>query len=344
MSWHHRAIGIDAPKERSTIKYSNAYRHRIDLNSEHKDILFVKGSWPSADGKTQDLPFYEMEKHFFYDPQTKFFRSFACGRFFGNSDCYACTQQYKKKDSRVNLRNVKLWPVIHLDWYWRDSSKVQYDEPVFYVQAENRSQERDFEDSEFHERVFGKPGFIELGHGHQAHLMDIVKKVLSQCVGCLEHDHEKNGKIEVVGWDCASCGAHYEDIETTSLNREEWKTYGQKVRTCPSCNSRDYPKEVIGCSQCPTPIRTEIYDMVLPLVKQGKGKDTSVNLDLVEGAMTYIDEYDLPTGEPLMLGMDGDSRIFAPDIQDIYDSPDFRSIFEVETTAEYQQGQVFDRR
>lgn len=343
--WIHRAVGIDAPKERSSAQYSNAYRHRIDLSTDLKNILFVKGSWSSSDGKTHELPFLDMEKHFFYDSKSNFFRSFACNRFFGGADCYGCNQQYKAKDTRVNIRNVKLWPVIHLDWYWRDSSKVQYDEPVFYVQPETRAQEREFENSEFHEKCFGKPGFIELGKAHQKHFTDIMMKVLGQCVGCIDHDHEKNGKIEIVGWGCKRCGGSLEDIETTGLGRDAWKAYGQKPKECPHCGHRDYPAEKVGCSQCPTPIRTEIYDVVLPLVKQGgQGKDTSIGLDLVEGEITYIDDYDLPDGSPLLERLDGEDRVFAPQIQAIYNAPDFKEIFAVECTEEYQKEQVFNRK
>ena len=345
MSWLNQARHIDAPKERSAAKYSNAYRHRIDLTKDEKDILIIKGSWSSQDGSVQNLPFKEVRKHYFYDPAGNngrgFFRSFVCAKSLGHDSCVGCDKQYKENDKRVTLRNAKLWPVIHLDHYYRDESKMQYDEPAFFVQAETRSQEREFDNLETHTRVFGKPGFIELGRAHQEQLLDIFEKVTSSCVGCLEHDHETNGKIEVIAWDCPHCGARLEDIETTNLGRDAWRAFGHAPRTCGSCRHRGFPTEVVGCSQCPDAIRTEIYDVVLPLIKQGSGKDTSINLAF--GQMPkYIDEYDLPSGAPLLDKLDGANRIFDRSIMDIYSPPNFDEIFAVEATREYQEG-IFSR-
>lgn len=337
MSWLDRARGLNNPeREQKALKFSNAWRHRIELNKESKDILIVKGSWPSSVQGAGDLPFWETKKHYFYDPHRTpkpMFRSFMCAKSLNKNACSGCEYQFSKRDKRFTLRNVNIWPVVHLDWYYRVVN--EYGDAPYYVQPETRSEEREFDSSEYHTKVFGKPGFIELGRAHQEQFLDILSSFSKSCIGCLEHDFPTNGNIEVIAWDCESCGARLEDIETTSLKRADWMAFGQSPKKCHSCGARNYPNDVLGCSQCDSPQRTEIHDIVLPLVKQGGGKDTSINLDFGQ-SVTYIDEYILPNGNPLLDGMSstGD-RIFDPIIADIYTTPNFEEIFSIEVTEEY---------
>lgn len=340
MTWLNKARHLDAPKERVQKKYSNSWRFRIAPDTVGpKDILILPGSFSNIEGDVQGMPFWQTLKHYFYDPQKKKFRSFMCGKAF-NKECYACHRQYDKDDKRLQIRKANLWPVVHLDWHYRVEN--EYGDAPYFVQAENRAQEREFDDLETHRRVFGRPGFMELGKGHQEMLLDILSNVVSQCVGCLEHDFDANGKIEVCAWSCSSCGTVLEDIETTTLNRDEWRKFGQSRKTCTSCRTKDFPKEVVGCTQCPTAIRTEIYDVVIPLVKQGSGKDTSINLGF--GMMPkYIDEYDVydlnGNKVPLLDRMDGNVRIYDKTLQEqvINYLPNLKNLLEVEAEREFQE-------
>jgi len=343
--WLNKARYLNAPKERTQKKFSSSWRFRVDFKDpEPKDILLIKKSFPDLKGEVEELPFLQLRKHYFYDPMKSKFRSFACGRNYGKN-CHACHRQYDKGDKRLTARTANLWPAVHLDWYYRVEN--EYGDKPYFIQPENRSQEREFDDLDTHVKVFGAPKFLELGNSHQEMLYDILGNVVSECVGCLEHDQETNGNIEVVGWGCKSCGIPLEEIETTTLGRDEWRTFGQRKVSCHSCGYKGLPKEMVGCSQCPTPIRAEIYDVVLPLVKQGQGKDKSINL--AYGKMpTYIDEYDVtqPDGSkaPLLDRLDGPNRIFNEYLTEnvLKYMPDLKDLHSIEADLEFQEEIIND--
>jgi len=334
--WMQRARYMqDAPRGGgSKGKISFAFRHEISLNRNPRNLLFVKAEYPTYTKSDWTVPFMEWRRHGFRDMRNgrEFFRSFMCTKGNTNGQCPACDLQFgRTPDARFSVRNVKYWPVIDLDWYYEITNK--YGDPPYFAQPENRAQETEWAGE--YKKVYGKLGYIELGAAHNQQLLDIFDHVTSMCVGCLEEGHKKPGRITVTAYQCSACSHEFDNINTTTLAQADWLKAGHTKATCPKCGTTDLPKQVIGCRQCRAPRRAEIYDVVLPLVKTGSGKDTAVNMEF--GATpTFVDDWNLPSGEQLFTGLKADgSRCWASEIEAIYKQPDIRAIFADELDPEY---------
>ena len=334
--WMQRARYMqDAPRAGgSKQKISFAFRNEISLGRNARNLLFVQAEYPTYAPSPWTVPFFEWRRHSFRDTRNgrDFFRSFMCSKGNSGGSCAACDLQFARTpDARFSLRNVKYWPVIDLDWYYEITNK--YGDPPYFAQPENRAQETEWAGE--YRKVFGKLGYIEIGKAHNEQLLDIFNHVTSMCVGCLEEDFKKPGRIVVTSYECASCGHEFDNAAKTKMSQTEWEKAGHTKASCPKCGTDDLPKQVIGCRQCKSPRRAEIYDVVLPMIKSGSGKDTAINMEF--GATpTFVDDWNLPDGSPLFNGLNADgSRAWAPDIAGIYRPIDFSAIFADELDPEY---------
>jgi len=297
---------------------SFAFRKEIKLDREPKNILFVEALYDAYRTDVDlKLPFYEWRRHSFKDGEK--FRTFMCAR--GNqgrdAECHACDLQFNRDDKRLNLRVARYWPVIHLEEYYIN----QYQERV---QPKSRAEERDFEERGY-EKVFGKLGFLELGVQHHGNLLDIFEMSSSMCVGCLE-EHDKSGRLEVISYKCPHCGHLHDHAETTELNKEQWRTFGNAKHACPACSKTDFADKELACSQCESPERSSIFDLIFPLVKNGSGKDTSINLEF-GNSPSFVDDFELPDGSPLMNGLKPDGSRDFSSLGDLYSKLDFSELF-----------------
>lgn len=298
---------------------SFAFRKEVKLDRDVKNILFVEASYDAYRRDVGDiqLPFWEWRRHSYKDGDR--FRTFMCakGNLGRSAECYACDLQYNKDDKRLNNRAIQYWPVIHLDDYWVNS----YGERV---QPTSRAEEREFEERGY-ERTFGKLGYLEMGNMHHKQLLDIFEQSSKLCVGCLEH-HDRPGQIEVVSYVCPSCGHVHEHVETTNMSRDDWRQYGNTKHACASCSAYDFPHKELACSQCREPERASIFDLVFPLVKNGSGKDTSINLGF-GSQPTFADDYELPNGELLLNGLRPDGSRNFSSLGDLYQPLNFPEVF-----------------
>lgn len=321
---------MNTPKEKSGKRqFNHAYREELKLDTEPKNIIFVPGEYASYDHRVNvKLPYWEWERHTFKDGNR--FRSFICSR--GNdrsAECFACTRRYAKPkgDPRIGGARKKYFSVIHLDWYYHVQNEYG---DSYFAQPRTQSQAREFEDQ--YERVFGALRYLPLGNAHAGQLFSLFEQVRDKCAGCLDNDLPRQGRLTPVGYVCGSCNAKVEDIETTELNRADFQALQYKKVRCPSCGHEGLPEPVLHCSNdCGSPTRSEIYDMVFPLVKQGSGKDTVVSIPYGE-SLTPIDDFSFD-GQALF---DDDGEMI-PSIAKIYQPLDFHKVFEVEFTQEYQR-------
>ena len=331
----------EAPREGGSKSINSfAFRREIKLHRDATPIIFINAEYPSYGGESWTVPYYEWRRHTFRAPGGNggrdFFRTFACGR--GNNrsaTCPACDLQFgPSKDKRLSIRNVRYWSVIALEpTYFMQND---YGE-TWYQTPQSRADERELEERGGVE-TFGRHGYLEVGKAHHANLMDIFERAASMCTGCLEEEHATTGKLTTAQYLCTNCGHEMENIESTHLNRDAWRTFGQRRQRCGSCGHTDLPRGVQVCSQCDNPTPAEIFDLVFPLVKSGQGKDTSINLDF-GASPTFVDEYTLPDGSYLMDGLtERGDRNWVPVIAEKYIPLDFDELFAVERSAEYQNG------
>jgi hypothetical protein len=330
MDFLSRSRYIDEAPRPSSGGKSFAFRHEIKLGREPSNILFIRSSYPAYRSDiTENLPFWEWRRHSFKDGSK--FRTFMCSR--GNDrsqDCYACDLQFNQNDPRLGIRNVRYWSVIDLDWYYIN----RYNERV---KPTSRAEERQFE-ADGLERVFGKAGYLELGKAHNTNLLDIFEQTSNMCVGCLDNDDIiEPGRIEIVAYTCPHCGHVHDTAEQTNRSRDQWRSFGHAPVSCSSCGTRDFPKGEIECNTCDNPRRAEIFDLVFPLVKNGSGKDTSVNLAFGSN-VKFIDDYELPDGDMLLKGVNKDGSMdFAGGINEIYNPLDFQEIFKEQLDSEFSK-------
>ena len=333
MDFISRSRYIDeAPRAKSGGK-SFAFRHEIKLDREPKNIMFIRAEYPAyRPDISENLPFWEWRRHSYKDGSK--FRTFMCSR--GNDrskECYACDLQFNKDDARINMRTVRYWSVIDLDWYYVNS----YGERV---KPKSKAEERQFE-ADGLEKVFGKAGYLEVGKSHNTNLLDIFEQTSNMCAGCLEDESVLSpGKIEIVSYTCHSCGAAFDTAETTDKSRAEWRAFGHAPLSCKSCGSKDFPVGEIACDQCDHPKRAEIFDLVFPLVKNGSGKDTSVNLAFGQNVQ-FIDDYELPSGNILLNGVNKDGSLdLADGINDIYKPIDFLDLFKEQLEPDFAKSVI----
>jgi hypothetical protein len=328
----------DAPFTKKKSR-SFSFRDEIKLNHEAKNILFVEAQYPAyrqdilPSNHSGMMPFWEWRRHSFKEGSK--FRTFMCAK--GNAGrtvtCEACERQYGKNDARLSLRNVRYWPVIDLDWYYLNAYGSR-------VQPRDRAEERDFEVNL--PKVYGKLGYLALGKVHHNNVLDLIGKTSTMCVGCIEHDHEKPGKVSVVGYSCKSCGSELEDIQTTNLNSADWRKFSHSLSHCPSCGSRDFPDQVLACDTCPSPAKASIYDLVLPLVKNGEGKDTSINLAFGESPQ-FVDDFEIPDMEsggsaPLLSDISESGVRDFSSLNGLYEPLDIPAMFADEIDNEFVKG------
>lgn len=333
MDFLSRSRYIDeAPRPKSGGK-SFAFRHEIKLGREPSNILFIRAEYPAYRSDiNENLPFWEWRRHSFKDGNK--FRTFMCSR--GNDrskECYACDLQFNKNDPRINVRTVRYWSVIDLDWYYINN----YGERI---KPTSRAEERQFE-ADGLERVFGKAGYLELGKAHNTNLLDIFEQTSNMCVGCLDQDDiDSPGRVEIVAYVCASCDTVYDTAENTAKSRDQWRSFGHSPILCSGCGSKDFPKGEIACGQCDSPRRAEIFDLVYPLVKNGSGKDTSVNLGFGTNVQ-FIDDYELPNGDILLNGVNKDGSLdFSGGINEIYKPIDFNEMFKEQLEPEFSKSVI----
>jgi DNA-directed RNA polymerase subunit RPC12/RpoP len=333
--WMQRARYMDeTPRGGNKQKISFAFRHEVQLNRNARNILFVEAAYPAYNNPEWVVPFFEWRRHSFRDMRNgrEFFRSFMCTRGNTSASCPACDLQFARNpDARFAIRNVKYWPVIDLDWYYEITNK--YGDPPYYAQPENRAQEMEWANE--YKKVYGKLGYIEIGKAHNQQLLDIFDHVTSMCVGCVEEGHKKPSRVQVTAYQCSGCGHEFDNVNTTSMSQVDWAKAGYTKAACPKCGKNDLPKQVIGCRQCKSPRRAEIYDVVLPLVKTGTGKDTAINMEFGSTPI-FVDDWNLPDGSPLMDGLNANgSRAWSPQIVQAYHSLDFKSVFADELDPSY---------
>lgn len=317
---------------------SFSFRDEIKLGDEPKNILFVEAQYPAyrrdilPANHSGMMPFWEWRRHSFKEGSK--FRTFMCAK--GNkgskATCEACDRQYGKNDARLSLRNVRYWPVIDLDWYYINPYGSR-------VQPRDRAEERDFEANL--PKVYGKLGYLALGKVHHNNVLDLINHTSTMCVGCMEHGHESPGKVSTVGYACKSCGAELENIETTNLGSGDWKKFAHKLAHCTSCGARDFPDQVLACDTCPSPAKASIYDLVMPLVKRGEDKQTSITFAFGESP-TFVDDFDVPTPgggtTPLLVDITDDGVRDFSSLGDLYQPLDIPALFADEIDNDFVKG------
>ena len=330
--WFRTSQMLDTKPEKSTdnVGYNDSYLKQIKLGEKPTNILFIDCLYPSYSNTDIKVPYFEWPRHTFKDVRDgkAYLRSFLCVR--GNQkgvECPSCKAQYDQEDKRYTGRRMRYFSVIALDWFYTTTNDYG---DITYEQPESPAQKRQWE-SEGRAKVFGRRGFIEVGPGHASQLIGIASQISKSCGMCIEPG-KKPGKLTPSKFSCAACKRVHVDMETTSLNGKEIEELFSRPYAC-QCGNKDLLEISFECDRCDDPRPAEIFDVVLPLAKRGKDKDTTIIVPPGED-IVFIDHYQVPSPDgsaaPLF-----DGQHFHPAIKELYEPLDFHDVFKVELNPAY---------
>jgi hypothetical protein len=148
---------------------------------------------------------------------------------------------------------------------------------------------------EQHPFTWGDHRIMQLGMKHLRNLFEIDEMVGSKCANC-------ETTILRVGFDCSGCGAELVDLSKVQWTNDEIDDYAARGQ-CGSCDSRAVVKYRCGYNDkfkvvqepCNSPRRTDIFDCVLWIQRQGESTESEIVVKRVE----LIKNYKSPEGKPL---------------------------------------------
>ncbi len=334
--WFRTSQMLDEKPQKTSdgVGYNDSYLKQIKLGDKPTPVLFIDCLYPSYTDPNIKVPYYEWPRHTFKDTRDgrPYLRSFLCVK--GNHkgvECPSCKAQYDQDDKRYTSRRMRYFSVIALDWFYVSTN--DYGDKT-YEQPESPAQKRAW-DAEGRDKVFGRAGYIEVGAGHASQLIGIASEISKSCGMCIEPG-KKPGKLTPSKFSCVACKRKIVDMETTDKTGSEIEELFTKAYAC-QCGHRGLLDIQYECDRCDDPRPAEIFDVVLPLAKRGKDKDTTIIVPPGED-ITFIDHFQLPLPEGNAPLFDGSS--FHASIRELYAPFDFEDVFKVEKNPLYHTKMV----
>ena len=146
------------------------------------------------------------------------------------------------------------------------------------------------------ERTRGKLEWWNPGWGHWNDLLGWGQVVGQKCLNC------EDGKIAVLGYECASCAEILLDVNETELEDKEILQFAAKPQVCSECDTRDVPVPMITCytgdpeepdAGCDHPEQTTLFDVDIKL------RNDNSSIQVVEHtAPKTLDEQFVPIAIP----------------------------------------------
>lgn len=149
-----------------------------------------------------------------------------------------------------------------------------------------------------HAFIWGDHRILQLGMKHLKNLFEIDDMVGSKCANC-----ETN--ILRTGFDCRGCGNRMVDLSSVQWTNDDIDNFANTKVECDACGAVDIPKTVYRCGfndkfkqvsePCSNPRRTDIFDCVLWVQRQGESTESEIVVKRVE----LIKNHKSPEGKPL---------------------------------------------
>lgn len=146
-----------------------------------------------------------------------------------------------------------------------------------------------------HPFVWGDHRILQLGMKHLKNLFEIDDMVGSKCANCETH-------ILRVGFDCSACGKELVDLSKVQWTNDDIDNFAASGH-CDQCGSAPKTRYRCGYSEkfrqvqepCSSPRRTDIFDCVLWVQRQGESTESEIVVKRIE----LIKNSKSPDGRPM---------------------------------------------
>lgn len=193
---------------------------------------------------------------------------------------WACVAERKAKKARgdtskgpnrMNVTDKSVWPVWDYGWY----SQVSDTNKEGQLSINPKTQQPYTSWVKGHPQLLAQQG-RQVHAWKQGHLIPWVLYETQKtwlmgenlfigqgCKSCGARD-----AIVCAAKVCRGCRAPIYDPNNTTLTREQREQLEKNPFTCPQCKLVAFIDEQLYCRQCPNPVRTSIFDVVLQVQKQ----------------------------------------------------------------------------
>ncbi len=268
----------------------NRYQPSTD---ESDTIRLIKGNYEVEIGQQDgtidkvNLYYFPYIEHFHATKQKSGFCSAGpLGMFKGKGQpCLGCEEFWAdknagKKNGPMSRRELSAFTVMHFAPYAKveqvdDQGQVKKnDQGVPYYNWERvlpheRAKYKDKEMRDFHILHWS------VGFGHLNNLMAYDKLIGKSCKSCGGRDC-----ITCEAWCCSHCGEALIEPATTHFSPKEVEELTGKEVRCAACQQSGMLNEIISCSSCTNPVRAEIFDVDLKIMRV-KSPDPNNNVTTI---------------------------------------------------------------
>lgn len=281
-------------------------------------VRLIPGSYMGFEGEENE--YYQYVEHF----AARSNKSFICSKQYQIIDgalstvggkCLGCQERDSgSEDISWSLRHA--FNGLHLDWYHLEPVTDDKGNALRYKTGDRKGEQimrkipcegrRCVHCKDGLEKVFGKKIHWSVGSGHLNDLAGFVSEIEKDCSSC------GRGRLEEVSYECPNCGFMFIDMNSTDMEDKAIASYVAHKRTCPECETIDYPMRQFECDACQDPASTSIFDCTLEIKRQGEGTNSTVQIP-----RWHLEDLPEDLDEHISLKPYDFKRVFAPDPFDV---------------------------
>lgn len=227
----------------------------------------------------------------------------AKNKFFFNAVHFDIYHKDPVRDARGNVRTFTGGP--------NKGNPIMSWQPVEGIRDRKQLAKDPDEDTAFFRKTY-----LSVGSAHYTNLLTVLDKAKELCL-C-------GGHLDVVNYQCSSCGESLLDMSTSNLSVADLNRFGDAKHRCNNCSNRDYPVPVVECDSCDEPTPHRFDQVVVKGKKTGTGPQTVIQIDDVISVAAFT----LDNKEPIIeIDDDGNPIIengeffFREDLETIIHTP-----------------------